>query len=344
MYTNMPIVDASRAQPYSDTPDPKTFGTVSPLDPQLFSTVEECAEALVNGTTLAKYTPLDVAQWLEDLSAAASDNQAQTVARAARKDAPELRRLMADVAIEAGTGKFFAHKFRSAVLWSVFQRTGDRAALAEAVKAYRTAREAWATMAEQAKAIYGSDITYGPNAAMRGHWADRIAGIDADLADMEKRLTETVDRSNGRQADPAVVQRIIRTVLTRPQRPPVADAQHTPPTRFDPGQPVELALTADRREGRAVTAWYRQADQSQTWRSAETTWRDGAYRATVPGDYTNSPYPLLYYFEVREASGSAIYPGFNTDLANQPYFVVRTSKARTTTESGSQNYSARAQP
>ncbi|GAG33120.1 unnamed protein product, partial [marine sediment metagenome] len=37
IYTNMPIVDPERPQPYRDTPDPKRFVTVSPLDPALFS-------------------------------------------------------------------------------------------------------------------------------------------------------------------------------------------------------------------------------------------------------------------------------------------------------------------
>ncbi len=45
----MPIVDAGRSQPYGDTPSPKRFGTVSPLDPEFFSTIEEFADELVAG-------------------------------------------------------------------------------------------------------------------------------------------------------------------------------------------------------------------------------------------------------------------------------------------------------
>ena len=84
MYMNMPIVDPGRAQPYRDTPEPRTFGTVGAFDPQMFSSVEECAAALVSGKSFAKYSPLDVAQWLEDMSAAASINQSQALARAPR--------------------------------------------------------------------------------------------------------------------------------------------------------------------------------------------------------------------------------------------------------------------
>ena len=328
MYMNQPIVDAKRAQPYGDTPSPKVFGTVSSLDPQIFSTIEECGDALAAGKTLAKYTPLDVAQWLEDWSVAASENQAQVLALATDKTNPEVRRLVADVAIQAGIGKFFAYKFRSAVLWSLYQRTGDRDALTEAVKAYRTARDAWAGMAEEAKAIYRADITYGPIPNMRGHWADRIAGIDADLGDMEMHGTQPIAGPVG-SADPVVVRAAVRVVLSRPKRPSFA-VRHTPATRFEPGKPVELALSlapVARNESRKVTLMYRQADQSQLWRMADTTWGDGAYHSAIPADYTESQYPLLYYFEVHEASGSGIYPGFDKDLANQPYFLVRSSRA-----------------
>jgi hypothetical protein len=338
MYMNMPIVDPNRAQPYRDTPDPKKFGTVGAFDPQLFSSVEACAEALLNGNSLAKYSPLDVAQWLEDMSAVASENRALALARAPKKDAPGLRRLIADVAIQSGTGKFFSYKFRSAVLWSLFERTGDRVALTEAVKAYRIAREAWATMAREAKAVYVSDVTYGPNANLRGHWLDRIAGIDGDLGDMEKRLEQA---SAGQRSpvqsspvqrppvqstvDPAITRRAIATVLARPQRPAVS-CQHTPAAEFDPGKPIEVNLSFGKMDGQRVNLLYRQADQSQRWRTAEMQARDREYRGVVPAGYTQSPYPMLYYFEVQSATGSTIYPGFNPDLSNQPYFVVRSSR------------------
>jgi hypothetical protein len=77
---------------------------------------------------------------------------------------------------------------------------------------------------------------------------------------------------------------------------------------------------------RAVKLLYRQADQSQSWRSVEMQAKDNKFRATVPGEYTQSPYPILYIFEVREPGGSTIFPGFGPDLSNQPYILVR-SKA-----------------
>jgi hypothetical protein len=49
-----------------------------------------------------------------------------------------------------------------------------------------------------------------------------------------------------------------------------------------------------------------------------------SHRGEIPGDYTDSLFPLEYYFEVREESSRPwLYPGFNATLSNQPYFVLR---------------------
>src|SRR5581483_4971540 len=65
MPTNMPIVLGSEPAPYNDTPTPKCFGAVSPLDPQMFSTVVEHVQDLLAGRPNARYSPIEVAQWID---------------------------------------------------------------------------------------------------------------------------------------------------------------------------------------------------------------------------------------------------------------------------------------
>jgi len=49
-----------------------------------------------------------------------------------------------------------------------------------------------------------------------------------------------------------------------------------------------------------------------------------AYVAAIPSAYTDSPYPLQYYFELKSAPDRAwLHPGFPADLAGQPYYVIR---------------------
>ncbi len=84
MYANMPIADAAATHPYTDTPSPKVFGRVSPFDPQLFLTIDEFAAEMLGGDRSGKYTPIETAQWLEDLADGASNSLAQLSAASIR--------------------------------------------------------------------------------------------------------------------------------------------------------------------------------------------------------------------------------------------------------------------
>src|SRR5262249_15025971 len=149
-------------------PAPRVFGNVTPLDPQLFSRINDFADELLKGERDAKYSPLEVAQWIEDYAGAAAKHLAVAGARAAGRDRPEYRRMAIDVAIQAGLGRFFGAKFRSGVLYRIYEQTGSRAALEAALNQYRAARAAWADLAERGK-VYVSDITVGEHPQLRGH-------------------------------------------------------------------------------------------------------------------------------------------------------------------------------
>ena len=141
----MSIVDSRRPGPYSDTPTPRRFGTVSPLDPELFSTIDAHANDLLNGKPSCKYSPVEVAQWLRRLS------NVEHVTSAAGSS-PWLI-YDGDVSIQLGLGKFFASKFESGVLWSFFLSSGDHRAGEQAVKKYREARESWAFIGGPARTV-----------------------------------------------------------------------------------------------------------------------------------------------------------------------------------------------
>jgi hypothetical protein len=291
MYTNQSLVEPTKTE-YTDTPSPHTFGNTSPLDPQLFSRINDFADELLGGERSAKYSPVDVACWLEDLAGQSGEN-----------------------AIPAGTGRFFAAKFRAGVLYRIYEKTGDRAALEAAVAQYRKARTIWSEMAEGARSAYPPDVTFGELPWLRGHWLDRLPAIDADIALIEKGL------SAAKPSDDPKVKAAIAEALGRPQRPS-APVRHLPPGRFQPKQPLAVSIALP---GNAeVRLWYRHINQAERWQSAVME-RNGTGRTwTIPASYTDSPYSLQYYFELRSAPGVAwLYPGFAPDLGNQPYFAVK---------------------
>ncbi len=321
VYTNMPIVDPERPHPYRDTPNPRRFGAVSPFDPQLFSRVDDFARELLEGRRSGKHSPVEVAQWLEDCATEAAKHLQEAASHAAASRSPEFRRWAVDTSIQSGLGRFYAGKLRSALLWALYERSDDPAALEEALKIYRAARSAWAELAERARGVYAGDITYGFSPHLRGHWLDRLPAIDLDIADMARRLEKAQEKGTT-PADRERVRRAIREVLARPSHPSVA-CGHTPRLRFRPGEPLPIELSAEGTKELSIRLHYRHVNQAEVWREEPIEGRENRFRAVILGDYTLSPYPVQYYFELREGQAAWLYPGLEPTLANQPYFVVR---------------------
>lgn len=317
--TNMPIVPGSEPSPYGDTPTPKCFGTVSPLDPQMFSTVVDYAQALIAGIASAKYSPVEVAQWVEDCVAASSAalDEARRTVRTPKGSA--FRRIEEDVLIQIGLGTFFAHKLRSAVLYELFERAADPNAGNLAVEHYQQARDAWAAMAGRAQRVYRADVSYGRIPKRRGHWSDRMPGIDTDLAAMKTKVQAGETSVSDRRTAAAEIQ----AITGRPSRPSFPWA-HTPPENFHPGRPLSLTLVLSPSAAASVRLWYRHVNQAERWTSVDAISDNGRrYTATIPAEYTNSEYPLQYYFALENEKRAAwMVPGFNSALSNQPYFAV----------------------
>ena len=320
-YTNQAMMDASRPSPYGDTPSPRVFGNVSPLDPQLFSRINDFAGELLGGGRAGKYSPIEVAQWLEDLAETAANRLAEAEGQTPGKGDPDFRRMAVDLKIQIGLGRFFAAKLRSGTLYAIHEHSGDRAALEEALRLYHRAREIWSQFAEETKGVYVSDITFGPLPHMRGHWLDRLPAMDGDIADLAKRLAAV----RGAPGQSARTRLAIQEALGRPRRTPVA-CLHTPPAQFVPGAPFEVVLSIQEpAESPSARLYYRRVNQAERYQFAEMKPQGRDFRASIPGSYTASKYPLQYYFELRKkgAEQAWLYPGFAPDLANVPYFVVR---------------------
>ena len=173
--------------------------------------------------------------------------------------------------------------------------------------------------------VYVNDVTYGEGWFQRGHWSDRLAAIDKDIALMEQKAAEPAPGPRALSVTPDKVASLIRDVLGKSQRT-APDALHVPPEPFRRGQAValQLALSGDQALPKAVRLFYRHTHQAQPWQVVPMKMKTGTYRAAIPEKYTDAPYPLEYYFEGSEASGrSWLYPGLGASLTDQPYFVLR---------------------
>jgi hypothetical protein len=296
---------------------------VSPLDPQLFSAIEEHATDLLSGNANPKNTPIEVAQWMEDFAENADTaiDEARTQA-GVKAHTGAFRRIEEDVLIQVGLGRFFAGKLRCAVLLAIFDQSGDAHAGALALDLYRLAREAWAGMAGRAATVYRADISYGSIAMRRGHWSDRLTAIDEDLEAAADHV-----RSVQRPGEPTQSTRqAIQAAIDRPVRPYI-ECTHLPPVNFIQGVTSTLILSIPQSSGAnaltTVILHYRHVDQAERWKATEMQRDDKGFWASIPAEYTQSPYALQYYFELRDQNGAAwMHPALNATLSNQPYFVI----------------------
>lgn len=319
MYTNISVMTPDPKTPYYDTPVPKIFGTVSSLDPQMFLTVNEFAQELLSDQRSGKYTPIEVAQWLSDDADVAEKAMQQATTKSSGKTKPQFRRMAFDVAMQVGLGRFFAGRFRSSALYHIYEQTGDRTALEASLKQYQLARDQWAKVANMAKGVYKSDVTAGETPWLRGHWLDRLPAIEEDVTALSKKLDAI--KADGSPRAPKTIA-AVNACLEQPKRAVIA-CHHTPQAKFTPGNAVDIQLAFEK-EPSAVKMYYRHVNHGERYETIDMKASGNHYTATIPAAYTQSPYPLEYYFELRENPQVAtMHPGFGTKRMDQPYFVIR---------------------
>jgi len=314
MPTSVQILPYTTKRPlYGDSPAPHNVSAISPLDPQLFTTIAEHADNLINNKPDPRYSTSEVILSLESLVATSSTALAKARTSAgAKARTPEFRRAEEDILILNGLGSFYADLFRTGLFCSIHEKTGDPAAAQQSLAAYRKARQTWADFSARAKSVYANNVSYGRPEFRRGHWADRLGAIDADLAALEKFYASATVKTTS-AAD------VLHRAQTSATRQPIV-ARHAPPDSFHPGS--DLSLVINTPQASDAILWYRHVTHGERWRSMPMRHSAGSHSASIPADYTNSPYPLQYYFELRTANAATLHPPLNSTFSNQPYYAI----------------------
>ncbi len=244
----------------------------------------------------------------------ATSTKALAAARAAadpKQITAEFRRAEEDILILTGLGTYYAHLFRAAS--SLLASISRSAECLSRRPACQQARDAWAAMADHAKKVYAADISYGSTSFRRGHWADRLAAIDdrhhlsakANFAERSKDFVLT------------------SAPMRLPAREPLPSSPLNTPHPSHSTPATISALTLTRRptspkqfSGIAMSITANAGSPPPCNASANT------HSAAIPAAYTDSPYPLQYYFELHTANSATLHPAFNPTLTNQPYFAI----------------------
>jgi hypothetical protein len=322
MYSNIFIIDQEKKPNYHcDGREPHTFNAVSPLDPALFYRVDEFADDMVQNQKQGKISPIQTADLLEDLALSAQNYLQEAKAKMNNQNDPKFQRWLIDIEAQIGLGLFFANKFRAGTAYEFFERVGDASLLEQALKYYRLAKNAWEQVIEATKVVYTDDITFGYVSFMRGHWADRLPGIEEDIRNMENQIHNARDNVSSKEIEKAK-----NWLLNQQMELPAYN--HIPPKSFEKGQGVQISLSIqDIPSDYQVYLNYRHANQAKSYQTIKMVRDAELFIADIPASYTDSAYPMIYFFEFEnEEKQRRICPGFDKNLSNQPYFSIRLAK------------------
>ena len=177
---------------------------------------------------------------------------------------------------------------------------------------YEKARAAWAAFAERAAAIYRADVAYGRTPFRRGHWSDRLAGIDqrhrgGEGGGRQTRRPGARRRAGDGGADGQAGAASVAVV-------------HTAPERFHPG--AELVLTLKAAADLTAILHYRHVDQAERWTSMPMTGSGGSFTAVIPATYTRRLFRCNIILNSAAATRPGAHPAFNASLSNTPYYAV----------------------
>jgi hypothetical protein len=319
IYSNLPVGTVGNRRPFgSDMDGPVRFGNAPTFDPQLFSTPREYAEALHARREDRRYTPLDVADWLEDL-ANGCDEALLAMRQALSFHTPEVQRVAIDVAILSGMARFFAGKFRASIWVELFILSGVSLLIDRAEAHLKRAHLAWAGVANVARDIYHDDLTYGPQTWLRGSWQKRLQEIEIELVDVQAMRCDPPHETVHPNEE---VRSVIRALDER--RPTLGGGLSVQaPNRFEAGAPFEVSASLPSGSADAeLVLHYRHVNQAERWASTPMTKSAGSFLGRIPAEYTRSPFHLQFYVTARSEDSLTIAPGLREDLSNEPYLVA----------------------
>jgi len=320
MYENMSIVNKAPFLPYSyDLKKPSRFGMATSCDPQLLMSPQDLAKLIYNKLGINRYSPLTMANWLEKFS----NNATKYIPKSKKilkEENPSLKILLVDITIQASIGQFFAEKFRSACFWEYFLLCKNKAVGIKALEKYIKARDQWQIAADISKEIYLPDLTYGPQSWLRGRWDDRLPAIERDIEEMKKKLNLKKFIKNSKK------NKTINTNLKKMENWNYSQkikVGHTPPRNFIYNQEILIKCSIELKKNFQGFIHYRHVNQSIKWERINLIQNNKYLSAIILSAYTKTPFPIQYYFEFKDKEKSLFSPGFNDNLSNQPYHLIR---------------------
>ena len=216
---------------------------------------------------------------------------------------------------------FFVYKFKASILWEYYLLSMNLKVGKAALKNYLKAKNAWKIAGDISKKYYLPDLSYGPQTWLRGRWDDRLPAIIEDINDMKNIIKKNTQSYKIIKKDLQFI-----NFIQNWNNYQNVKVKNETPKKFSKGKKIKISCKLDIRKNLKGYLHYREVDQSKQWKRKKMGNISGNYNALISNIFSNTDYPIQYYFEFEDKNHSYFSPGFNKFLSNQPYYLLRQIK------------------
>jgi hypothetical protein len=299
-----------------------TYGSTEPSDHGLFYGIDEYADAVATKTFSGKYSPFQVADWLDAL--ALETDMAFCLAEGAIKNnsGAEFLAMRVDLLMLRDFARYHAAKIRAAFALALWRIKKTPNYLSDAVLLFNSAIEYWNALAQKGRENYYHDLDFSSagSTTRRGTWGDLTCELLAD----QKTLAELLNKST---ADTAL------SACYHPARFPAEYGQLSAnfPVRVHASEALPIIVESSDFVGpeAAPVLHYRHTDQTEgLFHTLIMEQRGASFTAIIPADYMRPEWDLQIYVTVQGPSGTCVMlPGVYHPVYPYPYHVIEVSQS-----------------
>ena len=303
--------------------DLPAFAKAELSDMQQFANFDEEAKIRIEGGETAKILPSVNSLWFKETSSDINKLIVQAEKAMGNNQNKEFNSTVTDLKILSGLALYHSRRIPAAVSYRVFERTGDIAALDDAIANERNAIEAWRQIVASAADVYTDNLMLGVCVAdLCGHWKDELVALEKGLATLQQKQ-ESLKAQAGTLKTP------VKTVSHNQSQSAedhhkLFQFKHEPVISIPVGKPLTVNVQVSAPAGvKWVRLRYRSVNQDLEYETLQMvpTRDKGSYQATVPADQIDSEYDMMYFIEAMDDNGrGTIYPDLNTET---PYRFVK---------------------
>jgi hypothetical protein len=171
-------------QRWDDLPQ---YARSEPSDTQQFQSFDEAAQCILDGTELAKISPLETQRWFERAAADVLLLADQAEAHRSGPVGKEFVSTVTDLHILAHLARYHAARIPAGIEYAIYLRNHDATALDAAIADEQRAAEAWRGVIVAAGDVYADDLAMGlASWDLSGHWRDELVKIQAGIAVLQQ--------------------------------------------------------------------------------------------------------------------------------------------------------------